>query len=338
MSSIYQNNYIQATFHAFLGENIELAHIQTKGMLSQPTSSSESSAHIRKQKDNQPQPSEQADLARRQILDFFQNLNNENLSTTDLESFAESYLDSYRQAHPKGNSLRYCFKKRSSTEELLKLVFDRAFQSKPEVVIAAAEQVEGVSFYPKWKSICWIKAPAGIGSILGSVVCKVVITVSVFFLSCHAGYRGYYAVEHLLRARAIPLLINNASLSVIKTGNAIWDAAKRIKENRSNILISFFLIKQLFAYGPRIPYVTEVVNNLSVFLAIRFLVSAPQSLGAFVFGKTLDLVNESRKLTGSVAALFTGAANSQNEVRLAICRKKAYDTWKKVIQSKVTPN
>jgi len=334
MSSVQQNNYIQATFHVFMGEPIEIADIQKEDMFSPTHSSSKDLTPLKRKEDNQPQPSAQTRLTEGLILDFYNNLTNKNLNKTDLESFAQHCIEAYRDVYPSESSLRYRFTTGSSTDELLKLVFDHAFQAKPDVVIAAAEQVEGVSFYPKWKYVCWIKAPAKVGSILGSVAFKVVIAASVFFLSCHAGYRAYHLVEHLLKARGIPLLINNVSLNVIKAGNAIWDRIILLKKNQWNILIGFVITREVIKRGPQIPYVTQLVSNLSVNIILGFLFRSPQSIATFLITKTINFAIESWKWSGTLAALFTEAANSQNESRLAVCRKKAYATWITTINSR----
>lgn len=337
MTSIQQNEYIAVTLHVFMGEEIQLSHVQKEAIFVPTNSGSTDSKPVRRENDDESGYDLQATRAKQEILEFSQNLRNKSLKKRDLDSFAKSCIDTYQQTHTTKNALRYRFKRLSSTEELLELVFEHAFQRKPDVVIAAAERVDRVSFYPKWKHVCWIKAPGVVGSVLGGRAFKLVVASAAFFLSLHAGYRAYYLVEHLLKARAIPLLINKASLHVIKAINAVWNGIIWVKENRLKIIVYAAIIRSVSKYGPRLPYIQERINNLSNRIISLCWYVYPQHVSPFLLGRAIRIATEGNEYINSLAALFTDAANRQKEVRLAICKEKAYITWKTAIESILPP-
>ena len=305
MTPTQPHNYITAIFNVFMKEKIEHANLQNEPINDTMT------------------------CAKRQILNFYHNLNHENLNHADREALAKVFIENYHQTQPSTNSLRYRFRPRSNTEELFKLVFDHAFQAKPDIVIAAAEKVERVSFYPKWKHVCWIKAPAKLGSVLGNVVYKIVIAVSFFFIVYYCGFHAYQMTENLINARALPFLINHLSLHIIKAGNVIWDGIKWASKNRFKIFIVFAITKRVISSGPTIPHITERVRNISLWTIYSSL--RTREIESFLITQTLTIVHGGWQACGKFGTLFDEAAKKQNDYRLAICRKKAYDTWQTAI-------
>jgi len=252
------------------------------------------------------------------------------------ENLANQWLDSrtgshalvtqlHSQIYPKSRT-RYRFAE-NVEEAAAKAVFEAAFRRAPEQVIAAAETAAETSCYPLWKRVIRIYIPQVIGTIAGNTIVKISLVVATAYFGSMAGYQAYEATQHFVAAQAVPYIINNTPIEVIRVFNTAVGYLSWAYENWVSALFYTWVAQQVILLGPEVPYFTAAVRTISIWNLYRILTASPQTVGWFLWYTFTDAVKFVWNGCDDVSEFFLHAAEKADSERLVLSKQRAYTLW-----------
>jgi hypothetical protein len=252
----------------------------------------------------------------------------------EVENFARGLLLEVRSSVPKNDSKRYQFRPPKASDDLLKVVFETSFQHNPQRVIREAERSEG-SFYPLWRRVGLIYAPKTLSVFLGNFFVKIAISIVAGYFSYQLGSRAFIGMIHFYTARAIPFVINHAPLGAIRIGNRAMDVIDWTRSRTLNLLIYAFCFQQIVLLVPRIPYLTALIEAVSIWDIGLALFASPQTSFWFFFKKAMSTAEFFWGSSASLSTFFSQVAVKAESDRLAISKSKSYALWKKMVAANI---
>lgn len=247
-----------------------------------------------------------------------------------IENVARGYLNELKRTNPTGSSLRYRFHDINAKEALLKLIFERAFRLNPEGLIAEAEKIHETSapFHPRWRKVVLEDIPGNTAKILNHTVVKVIIAASIAFAICNFTYDAYEDSKEMISGKAVPWIINNTSLDVIRLGNKVAEVVEGMYANKWQTLMQILAARFWIERGPNIPYVTPFCRNLTSTVE-TLLFPSPVSLFSFVWEISVNTFSLGWNGCEGVSNFLADLVLKENHSRLAVCKDKTYQVWLK---------
>lgn len=209
----------------------------------------------------------------------------------------------------------------------LKAIFEASFKDSPQFLTRKAEAVSGKSFYPLWKRVCKIDAPRAIGSVLGNTCFKIVAIVATGYFGFVLGHQAYIAVTQATTARALPFIINNTPLSIIRLFNSAMSGLEYIFKNSFNILVGILVAKGVARLLPNIPYFTATTKAVDFFAIWKVLYASPQTLSKFLTDTSVDAGKFVWSTCNEASKFFNELADKAVAERAVISKAEAYKVW-----------
>lgn len=229
------------------------------------------------------------------------------------------------------NKTRYKFENKTNRETALEYFFNRAFEKNAAAVIAAAEQEGKSTFYPKWKSVCWIEIPRIIGSVINHPVTKIALMVAATYHTWLVGLAAYRLTVQWT-APKLTFIINNTPVQIIRLGNMAIDLTHYVRKSLFEILLYVSIARIILSYSPNNNFVSRLVHRFEISILIHILY-APITLFDFLFSSSVDVAEFTWINCTNVGLFIKGRAELADKERLAICREKALKVWLQVNNS-----
>ncbi len=248
----------------------------------------------------------------------------------DVEQQAKGLLQEAQSLHVSTSSKRYRFEQITNREELLTLLFERSFKDNSSEITQEAQNLhpQGSTFYPRGKSICWIHIPNGTALFFGNIVVQLVVTAVSMYFFYKTGNKAYHQTVHFCSARALPFIINNTSLKIIRAGNVLLKGRDWVQANKFKILICGYIGKFIVSLGPEIPYVTTLIKSISIY---DIFFGSPATLFSFMWDQSFAMLRFVPSQCSQVSLFFRDVAQRNEEERFAVCRQKSLEIWKTII-------
>lgn len=241
---------------------------------------------------------------------------------------AEEILQSLHTVVYPAAKTRYRFPGATKEAELIKAIFEIAFKTAPERVIAKAEEVTENPLYPVWKRVLWINTPQAISSVLGNPFVKIIISITVIYYGCVTGYKAYEATLHFVGARVVPFVINNTPLQIIRLFNTSMTLIEQVYNVLTfQVLMGAWIARHIILRGPEIPCVTPIARALNPFTIFFAIYIAPQTVGGFLFTTAWDASTFAWNRCNDMSLFFRDSAQRANAERLASSKQQAYALW-----------
>jgi hypothetical protein len=226
------------------------------------------------------------------------------------------------------SKLRYRFAPPSKQDQLIKTIFDFAIKKAPNIVLQAAE----TPTYPLWKRAVWIKVPQALGYTLKNTFFKLIISIAVMHTLIPVGYTAYGVTTNFLNARAIPLIINNTPIKIIRSANfamtSLENAYKRQWEVLAFVLIGRWIIMKM----PEIPYLTAFARVVNPFIIFQIIWMGPMTVGNFIGTTCYDISKFGWNSCTNVGLFLIDSAEKSDAERIACAKPQAYTLWVESLQ------
>lgn len=239
----------------------------------------------------------------------------------------ESYRRITRDAGE--SSLRYRFthvQKFTNREKLLIWYFEQAFNKDPHAMVTAA-CTDGAAVNSTWKYRGWVLLPRAFASTINHPYVKIALTIVGLIYGYRACVWGYTVSQHFLVARAIPLMINNTPVSVIRSMNHILNLKDVVLNYRWTILFYTWMGQQVLRLMP-IPYVSNLAERVSIISLFGLLFRAPSTIYSFAVDKAISAATFTWTTCGSIGDFIESRAQKNEDEILAIYKHKMLAAWK----------
>jgi hypothetical protein len=256
-----------------------------------------------------------------------------NADEADLKNFSPQFFDYLQKTNPSTENKRYQFKNHSTErEKVLKTVFDVAFVADPDAITAEAEKQNGykTAAFPRWKKVCWIDIPQNIAVVLNNPIIQIAVTIVVLYQAYHRVKAAHESLKDLI-GRALPIIINNTPIEVIRAGNKILDMKDWVRNNVLKTLFYMWLAQRVVLMGPHIPLITPLVRRLDLWSLFNILTNTPQTLATFAWKTALNAGMFTFKTCNQMGEYLQGRVEKATDERLALCKKYSYQAWKSLM-------
>lgn len=251
-------------------------------------------------------------LQGQELIEYANRLQNELLNQANFK--CRSYDTSSKRFKLKAPCIR---------DEILMEIFRRALSQNPLVIIKAAEQAEGVRFYPNFKRIVYIDLPRGLGSIAQSRLTKGVILITVCILGFIALLRFYVAIERHV-AHLTLYLLRKSPLRIVKIANQIEKIRRWVWYHTNALFLPFFVAVSIINILP-FHWMRDRANR-AYFLVISLLIhNDPVSFIADQVTSVLPIVNECCNFLSEMG--YASSLRAQTEKK-SIEHARALAAWK----------
>ncbi len=253
-----------------------------------------------------------------------------NSALNDVEQQAEGLLREARSLNVSTSSKRYRFNQATKREELLTLLFERNFKDNFSEITQEAQNLhpQKTAFYPRWKRICWIHIPKGTALFFGNIVVQLVVTAVSMYFFWKTGSKAYHQTVHFCSARALPFIINNTPIKIIRAGNVLLKGKDWVQANRYKILIGGYIGQFIVSNGPNIPYVTSFIKSINIY---NIIFGSQSTLFGFFWDQSFAILRFVPSQCRQVSLFFRDVAQRNEEERFAVCRQKSLEVWRTII-------
>lgn len=222
---------------------------------------------------------------------------------------------------------RYRFQEATKRDEAIKRIFEKAFKQAPEQIIQSAEELAGRAFYSPTRKVCWIQIPNRIQSVLGNRGVQIILGIATAVMGYHLGFKIYGITSTFFASRAIPFLINNAPLQIIRLFNLVMSGKDWIYKNSLKFIGAVWITREMIVQFPEIPYLTAAARMINIWTIIGTIFSAPQTIGGFLFTTSVDLCTFIWNNFDKTAQFFGDLAQRSERGRISISKQEAYQLW-----------
>lgn len=249
-----------------------------------------------------------------------------------MEEIAKNMLPNLRIASSTSKT-RYQFYGRESSyrKKCLKIIFEESFKVRPNDIIAAAEKIDSQPIYPLWKRVSYIQIPKITGLIFQNQAVKIAICVSVYLLFATLSYSAYEKMTGVIASRAVPFIINNVSIKIIRLGNSIADAVDWLRTHHLRIFLSAWMLQYGLQRVP-IPRLQELANRIDLWAIFTFHI---QSVGNFIADEGWKRAEDVWISCNNLHFYFDRIAQKNDNKRLEIYKAKIGVIWEKLIDEKL---
>lgn len=269
-----------------------------------------------------------------QYAEFVKNALNPSANANQVESIATHILKQLGEDNTTtGQDKRYKFAKgMTGREQVLTILFDRAFKSHSTAVIAAARQVypSQPSFYSRWKAVCWIQIPERTSIVVKSLFMKIALTICTIYSSWIVG-KAAYKTSIEFTQRCLPFIINNTPVQVIRFSNNLLEMKSYIRSNIALICLCAWVAQRIILRGPRIPFLTSFMEKINLWEIFCVARNSPTTIGAFFAERSVDFAKFAVNLCTDVGNFLEAKSEQAKKERDVICKTKSFAVWKKLI-------
>jgi hypothetical protein len=253
-----------------------------------------------------------------------------NSSLDDVEQRAKGLLQEAQNLKVSTSSKRFRFEQATKREELLTLLFERSFKDNFSEITQDAQNLhpQKTAFYPRWKRICWIHIPKGTALFFGNIVVQLVVTAVSMYFFWKTGNKAYHQTVHFCSARALPFIINNTPIKIIRAGNVLLKGKDWVQANRYKILIGGYIGQFIVSNGPNIPYITSFIKSINIY---NIIFGSQSTLFGFLLGQSFAILRFVPSQCSQVSLFFRDVAQRNEEERYAVCRQKSLEVWRTLI-------
>ena len=232
---------------------------------------------------------------------------------------------------------RYQFKTKDYKNELIKIVFDRAYKRANEVGNIRGFYIDAwmakhnryempaTPFCPKWKQIVYIKLPKIAGKMVGNEGFVGCFTTVAYYTHIFAMGYLYYKLHVVTANRIIPAIVKHLPEQVIRL-SPLANALGRIYCIFIAVIGVCFALKWLASKSnmPRVNRILERVDFLNILKRLPKPMIFPLDLGA----STVKCAIFAFELCGKLSKQLKDIARRGEQDQLASSRNKAFEVWK----------
>lgn len=187
------------------------------------------------------------------------------------------------------------------------------------------------SSYPAWKKVILIRLSNAIANITGSSLFKLVVSVAACYGAAKLSSTSYGRIVKAT-GYAMPILINNTPLQIIRAGNSLLDLNKYVFNNRIKVLVYTAIAQKIVTLLlPPIPYVTAAMKSISLFKLTEILIfTGVQSTSHFILITSYDSLLFVRSHCNMMSQIFRNFSDRSERERAALCKAEIRTMWNNV--------
>lgn len=238
-------------------------------------------------------------------------------------------------------SKRYRFKHKTAfktkREEALIALFHQTFAKNRVKIIEQAEKLHPSkkSFYPKWKSVCYITLPKIASRCIDSTLFKIAAVIFTYVQAFRLSYGAYQLIKNEME-KSIPIIINYTPIQVLSLRDGLYNGYSTLKGSAYTIIGITVVAKGALTCLPKIPFITHVFQQItfnSLFQIWRFLTPSPQSFMDFFLERTMGMYSFTTATCSHIANMIGRSAEEAEQDCFNRCKSKSLEVWKSIIKN-----
>ena len=219
-------------------------------------------------------------------------------------------------------------------EKLLIYLFRRSISDQgASAVIESLERRERVSFYPKWKTVCFINLRRFTAGFIDCLLVRIPTYVIVFVYAKNFFWKMFSRIENLVveaKISAALFALSTVSPEVLQLRNAVVSVVRGFYSYRWSIVISLFFIRSVFS---RFAFTRPIANRITFDFVSNVFFNSGRSVWSFVWGTSWQAATGFKTILDCSSSFLRDFATYSEQARCQEKKRHAPAVWLRIVRA-----